>query len=216
MALVLVTAPCAALAQSDKDLKLCEAEDADDVAVSACTRLIETSEVGPGDLAIVYYHRGAAYWRKRDFDRAIADENKATEIDPGYANAYMRRGASYGSKGDFDLAVADATKAIEIDPENVKAYSNRGIARGRKGDVAGAIADATKAIEINPKFAGGYIVRGEYYAIKGDHGRLSPISARRPKLIRRTASTTSGYAELRSRAKVILTMLSLRSAAGLK
>ena len=110
MALVLVTAPCAALAQSDKDLKLCEAEDADDVAISACTRLIETSEVGHRDRAIVYYHRGAAYWRKRDFDRAIADENKAIEIDPGYANAYMRRGASYASKGDFDLAIADATQ----------------------------------------------------------------------------------------------------------
>jgi hypothetical protein len=53
MALVLVTAPCAALAQSDKDLKLCEAEDADDVAISACTRLIETSEVGQRDRAIV-------------------------------------------------------------------------------------------------------------------------------------------------------------------
>jgi tetratricopeptide (TPR) repeat protein len=165
MALVLVTASCAALAQSDGDLKLCKAEDADDVAIPACTRLIEASTLGQDELATIYYHRGAAHWRKSDYDRAIADENKAIEIDPNYANAYMRRGgASYGGKGDLDRAIADESKAIEIDPENVRAYNNRGVHRQGKGDVAGAIADASRAIVINPEFAGAYLARGDAYA----------------------------------------------------
>src|SRR5207248_2750270 len=136
--------------------------------------------------------------------------------DPKYTNAYMRRGASYGGKGDIDRAIADASKAIEIDPDNVRAYSNRGLARGRKGDVAGAIADATKAIEINPEFPAGYIVRGENLAFKGDRGIAFADFTKRPRSIRRTASTTTGCAELRSSSKVTMTMLLPTSAAGLK
>ena len=161
IALVLVSAPCVALAESDQDWKLCSADDADDLAIAACTRLLETNELRQDDRAVAYYNRGAARWRKRDFDTAIADENEAIETNPKLANAYMRRGASYAGKGDTDRAIADASKAIEIDPENVRAYSNRGLARGRKGDQAAAIADATKAIEIAPKFPNAYLVRGD-------------------------------------------------------
>jgi tetratricopeptide (TPR) repeat protein len=82
-----IAIPCAALAQSDSDWKLCQADDADDDAIAACARLIETNQLGPGDRVTAYYHRGAAYWRKHDYDRALSDENTAIEIDPNYANA---------------------------------------------------------------------------------------------------------------------------------
>jgi tetratricopeptide (TPR) repeat protein len=42
--------------------------------------------------AIAGVNRGNAYYRKRDYDRAIADYTKAIELDPNYANAYTNRG----------------------------------------------------------------------------------------------------------------------------
>jgi tetratricopeptide (TPR) repeat protein len=162
-----------ALAQSNQDWELCKAVDADQIALATCTRLIEANTLVGHDLAVAYYNRGAAHWRQRDSDAAIADEDKAIEIDPNLADAYMRRGVAYWDKGDADRAIADASKAIEIDPENVKAYSNRALARAIKKkdkDLEGAIADTTRAIEINPDFAAAYIVRGIVHQMQHEPG----------------------------------------------
>ena len=133
---VLLGSPCVALAQNAQDWKFCNADNdtPDHWVISDCARLINSKELGTADRAKAYYNRGAAHWRKRDFDAAIADENEAIKIDPKFADAYMRRGASYFAKGDFDRGIDDASMAIEIDPENVRAYTNRGLARGTKGD----------------------------------------------------------------------------------
>jgi tetratricopeptide (TPR) repeat protein len=77
--------------------------------------------------------------RKGDYDRAIADFNKAIELDPKDAIAYGGRGFAYSSKADYDRAIADLTKAIELDPKNARIYYyNRGKAYERKGGYDGA------------------------------------------------------------------------------
>jgi len=133
--LVLATVPWGALAQSDQDWRLCRAVDADHLVIPACTRLIEAGNLAARNRAIAYALRGAAHWRQRDFDDAIADENEAIKIDPNLAAAYAARGAAYGNKGEDDQGIADDTKAIELDPNYVSAYSNRGTARANKGDL---------------------------------------------------------------------------------
>jgi tetratricopeptide (TPR) repeat protein len=170
IALVLVTVSCEALAQGVQDWRLCRAVDADHLVIPACTQLIESSNLSQGNRAVAYAIRGAAHWRQRDFDKAIADENDAIAINPRLSGAYVTRGAAYGNKGDDDQALADASKAIEIDPNNAAAYSNRAIARGNKGDLDNAIADATRGIEIDPQSANGYAVRGDLHARNREPG----------------------------------------------
>ena len=51
--------------------------------------------------------------KKGDYDRAIADYNKALELDPKDATAYNNRGYAYRQKGDYDKAIADYDKALE-------------------------------------------------------------------------------------------------------
>jgi tetratricopeptide (TPR) repeat protein len=119
--LIVVSAPYAALAQIDQDWKFCKAEEPDDAIVSACTNLIETNELGPEDRAVAYRHRGAAYWRKGDNDKALADESKAIEINPDFADAYMTRGTFFVDTGDYDQAITETSRAISIDPRNVRA-----------------------------------------------------------------------------------------------
>jgi len=103
-----------------------------------------------------------------NYDRAIADCNKAIEINPNDAVAYYNRGSVYPDKGNYNQAIADFNKAIEINPDYAKAYANQGIAYARNGNYDKAIANFIKAIEINPNDASGYYNRGVAYFGKDD------------------------------------------------
>jgi tetratricopeptide (TPR) repeat protein len=62
-------------------------------------------------------HRGNAYLIKDDYDRAIADYNKAIELRPKRAGVYSNRGRAYEKKGDNARAIADYNKLLELDPD---------------------------------------------------------------------------------------------------
>jgi tetratricopeptide (TPR) repeat protein len=115
--------------------------------------------------------RAVVYGNKGDSDRAIADHNKAIEIDPKYAPAYLNRGIAHEKKGDHDRAIADFDKVIEIDPKYAPDYNSRGIAYEKKGEYDRAIADYGNAIELDPKYAPAYNNRGTAYRKKGDSDR---------------------------------------------
>jgi tetratricopeptide (TPR) repeat protein len=157
-------------AQNDTGWKFCTSDsDTPELpAISYCTRLINDNRLSKGDLAQVYYRRGAAYLRKGDIGRAIADETMAIELDQKLSNAYVRRGAAYLQKRDFEGAIADTSKAIEIDPDNVKAYVSRSVARAFNYDVDGALADSGKAVEIDPKSISAYLARATSYTRQND------------------------------------------------
>ena len=63
-------------------------------------------------------------WGKHD--KAIADLDKAIELDSNYALAYNNRGVAYGDMGEYNRAIADFDKAIELDSDYAVAYYNRG------------------------------------------------------------------------------------------
>ncbi|OGP81886.1 MAG: hypothetical protein A2Z08_03775, partial [Deltaproteobacteria bacterium RBG_16_54_11] len=63
-----------------------------DEAIRLCTKAIESGELSGKNLSSVYCTRGTAWAEKGDYDKAIADINKAIEIDPKDAMAYYNRG----------------------------------------------------------------------------------------------------------------------------
>ena len=97
---------------------------------------------------------------KGDYQGAIADCNKAIELDPKYTKAYGNRGIAKYELGDNQGAIADYNKAIELDPKNAKAYHNRGWAKGELGDNQGACLDWSKAGELGDSDA--YKLINEY------------------------------------------------------
>ena len=139
-----------------------------DELIPVCTKIIALKQ-RPDAKASAYNNRGAAYDKKGDSDRAIADFDTAIELDPTNVDAYNNRGAAYDKKDDSDRAIADFDTAIELDPTNVDAYNNRGAAYDKKGDSGRAIADFDTAIELDPTNVGAYNNRGVAYLIKGDY-----------------------------------------------
>ena len=64
--------------------------------------------------AVEHYNKGVALANESRYDEAIAEYNKAIELDPKCAQAYANRGYAYMSKGLSDLATGDFNKAIEL------------------------------------------------------------------------------------------------------
>ena len=69
--------------------------------------------------------RGAVYLKMKNSKNAIADFDKAIEIDAKYPKSYHLRGLAREMAGNDEGAYDDFTKAIEIDPDYGAAYYSR-------------------------------------------------------------------------------------------
>lgn len=119
-------------------------------------------------------NRSHIYNQRHDYDRAIADVNRAFEgglSDYGKRVGYGERGYAYKAKGDLDRAVADYDQVIALDPKYTLAYYNRCLAYREKGDLDRAIADCSQAITLYPHYRDAYYYRGYAYQAKGDVDR---------------------------------------------
>ena len=103
---------------------------------------------------------GSVWFDCKDWDSAIADYDRAIEIDPDNARIYTIRGNVKFSLKDYTGAVADYDRAIELDASSAWAYDSRGRSRNNSKDYAGAVADYDRAIELDPGNARAYASRG--------------------------------------------------------
>ncbi|KAL7943051.1 hypothetical protein V8C42DRAFT_329500 [Trichoderma barbatum] len=72
---------------------------------------------------ILYSNRSAAYASKKDWDSALKDAEKTTEIKPDWAKGWGRKGAALHGKGDL-LGANDAYEAgLKHDPSNAQLKS---------------------------------------------------------------------------------------------
>jgi tetratricopeptide (TPR) repeat protein len=133
--------------------------------------------------AAVYIVRGAIYRSKGDFDLALADLNKAIQIDAKNAEAYHQRGMTnraiyekdYDKKGNKDAALADFTKAIELDPKKGESYLSRAVMRRNETGTGYLVLlpDFNKAIALltaandTTVLAQAYYERGFLYSLEG-------------------------------------------------
>jgi tetratricopeptide (TPR) repeat protein len=123
-----------------------------------------TPDASDGDLV----NRGIEKAKNGDLDGAIADFNRAAELNPKDDAPYYNRAQARRLKNDTAGAIADYTRAIELGSTNPAAYNNRGNARAENNDRDGAIADYTRAIELKPNYARAYYNRAVAKKDKGD------------------------------------------------
>ncbi len=140
-----------------------------DLAVTSCTKVIDSKKWTGANLARAYTARGIAYDDKQDYDHAIADYAQAIQIDPKDARNYNNRCFAYNNKNELDLAIADCNQAISLDPKLSRAYINRGVAYYHEQDYDKAIADYNQAIQIDAKYAPAFEKRGIAYDDKQDY-----------------------------------------------
>jgi tetratricopeptide (TPR) repeat protein len=100
-----------------------EAND-DDAIISRCDSLIGNEKNTRPDRIRAVLARAAAYDRKQQYDRAIADYDTALQLDPAQADAFNHRGELWRKKGDRPRALADFGAAIRLNPEHSPARAN--------------------------------------------------------------------------------------------
>ncbi|TRT53867.1 MAG: tetratricopeptide repeat protein, partial [Microcystis aeruginosa Ma_QC_C_20070703_M131] len=122
-----------------------------------------TQAINLAPRAAWYYNRGILYYNQQKYELALADYNKAIDINPNFAEAYNNRGNLYSNQQKYELALADYNKAIDINPNYANAYYNRGLLYYNQQKYELALSDYSKAIDINPNYANAYYNRGVLY-----------------------------------------------------
>ncbi|MFS8885017.1 tetratricopeptide repeat protein [Synechococcus sp. H70.2] len=79
---------------------------------------------------------------------ALADLDRAVELDPTYAPAYVNRSYVYNQLRQPQKALADAERAIQLDPGIPEAYFSRGVAHLQLGEREAAMADFRQALAL--------------------------------------------------------------------
>ncbi|HWX40148.1 MAG TPA: tetratricopeptide repeat protein, partial [Blastocatellia bacterium] len=154
---VLRSAGCGALAASQRVAAI--------LVVLACAAQAQTPHSAKD-----YLDRGAARYSAGDLDGAIADFDKAIEINSGHIKSRGKSARTQNFAAD-EGGPASGNNILVIDPFNALAYYDRGAAWYSKGDLERAITDFDNAIRIDPRYSDAYIRRGRAWHARGDVDR---------------------------------------------
>ena len=139
-----------------------------DDSYAAIEALSVAIQLRPGSMA-AYLKRGEAYRRRNEFDAALRDLRKASELDPlatyprellgdvHYARAMAH---AQSAPGLFLRAAERYREFVALDDRSARGQYKLGLACYRAGQLPEAIAALGEAIRFDPRFAEAYYARG--------------------------------------------------------
>ena len=105
---------------------------------------------------VAHNNLGRSFPQKKRMDEAIAQYQKALQINPDNADAHINLASALGQQGRVDEAIAHCQKALQINPHSAGAHKILGNALLQLGNVDEAIAQYQKALQINPDYPEAY------------------------------------------------------------
>jgi tetratricopeptide (TPR) repeat protein len=139
-----------------------------DAAVKAINVATATSFEAASFRASLAWRQANGFFRREDYDRAIAGYSTAISLSPDFEQYWADRGDAYLDKLEYAKAIPDYTEAIRINQGYSTAYNSRGFAEHSLGDDDRALADFDKAIEWRHDFPRALYNRGDIYLARGD------------------------------------------------
>ncbi|KAJ2518772.1 TOM (translocase of outer membrane) complex component [Coemansia sp. RSA 1939] len=100
----------------------------------------------------IYSLRGMFHFLKSSLDQALADMDKALEINPSHVRTYLRKANLFSEKKDLDGVDRLLDRAAEAEPENAEVFFQKGQVRFLKQEFAEAAADYERAASLDPDF----------------------------------------------------------------
>jgi tetratricopeptide (TPR) repeat protein len=145
-------------------LQCIEAEPGSQGYLAAITSLLEKAVhvalFPPELLASLYSEQGWACFYLQSYQQAIADFERALELDSRCASAYNGRGWAYLNLTQYQQAKLDFDRALELDPNEAGAYNGRGQIYRAFKEHRQAKADFDRWIKVSPKNAYAYFQHG--------------------------------------------------------
>jgi lipoprotein NlpI len=145
---------CAQSAPPAQVLASCLDAPRDDRALrlAACTAAIGTSSLSAQDRALAYNNRGEAHCGRGEYDEALADQEEAIRLKPGFAQAFIDKASCHIGKQDVEAAFADYDQGIALAPRVPGYYRQRAQLYNWIGEHERALQDYDKAISLAPRF----------------------------------------------------------------
>ncbi|MDZ7616677.1 MAG: tetratricopeptide repeat protein, partial [Patescibacteria group bacterium] len=115
----------------------------------------DADEREDGEPSLESYLKRAARWHEeREYDKAIADYDRAIALAPKRIYIYWDRADAWYEKREYAKALADLDRAIEINPRYLEGYAGRAWVRAACPDAqfrdgAKAVQDATEVCKLS-------------------------------------------------------------------
>jgi tetratricopeptide (TPR) repeat protein len=123
--------------------------------ISGCSAMIETPGLPREQLSVAYGLRALGYSLKGWFDQAVADYNKAIDLNPDFAAALNNRAWAFYKLGRPQQGAPDVERALRLVPDNPYALDTRAHIHQSAGEGAAALSD----YELAMRYGGEEIVR---------------------------------------------------------
>jgi tetratricopeptide (TPR) repeat protein len=124
---------------------------------------------------LAYLSRGSAFFRLDQLDEAIADFDRAIQLNPNLARSYHLRGLAKEKQENDAEAMTDFEKAIELDPEYGAAYYSRATLHTKMGNEDLAVDDIKMVEFLTNKNIETFA--GENNVWRSQHMRLESLTA---------------------------------------
>jgi tetratricopeptide (TPR) repeat protein len=109
----------------------------------------------------------------KDYHGALAETDKALELEPDNGDALFYRAAAENLLGRYGDAERDASRGLSIAPSAAPLRDARSWAYIRMGRFSDAIADANHSLEIDPKNPYAFANRGHAHEGRGDYEAMA-------------------------------------------
>ncbi len=129
---------------------------------------ITPAQPGGADSPDAHNNLGQRYQETGEYDKAVAEFNKALALRPNFPAALNNIGVCYGKLKRFELAEEALRRAIELNPEDVFAMNNLAIMFMQLGRFDDAREYGNRAITVEPNYANGHLTLGSIYANIGE------------------------------------------------
>ena len=107
-----------------------------------------------------WFQDANSHFQKGEYELAIANYNKAIELNSNFADAYNNRGLAKAGRGEHRKAIKDYDEAISFNSRHASAFNSRGVSKACLKQYDEAIKDFNAAIKIDPMYMGAYYNRG--------------------------------------------------------
>ena len=144
-------------------IKDCDGDD-DEVAIKACTQLIQQNPRN----ATAYYNRGVSYQNLDREAEALESYNEAIKINPKNSDYFHNRASAHDRLGNLDRTIEDFNTALKLSPSDASSIGPRAWARARANkELKEALADLDVLVKKDPKAGAPFVTRSlVYYRLK--------------------------------------------------
>ncbi|MEM7131260.1 MAG: tetratricopeptide repeat protein [Chloroflexota bacterium] len=116
-----------------------------------------------------YIKRGDFYILQGQQAEALADYQRATELEPKLAYGYVQQGNIVASQEKLEEALNLYDQAIALDPTYAQAYLKRGLTLRYVGDLSAALADFDQTLLLQPDNSVALLNRGYIYQMQKEY-----------------------------------------------